>query len=410
MSERYVGRQPIIDMRAKIAAYDLLYRESGHDDPNRITASVISNLLNATGMEAILGKHFGFLRINGDFLGYEIIHSLPQEKIVYALLADTPIDEVLLERLRRLKEEGYRFALNDCIYTAESAERYAPLFPLLDYLKIDVSQSDLKALKTDREKISNLGITLIATKIETHDVYDLCRSMGFGYFQGYFISQPNVIRHAAFSPEQESILQLWNLLQSDVEMPMLVDAFHRNHLLSMKLLQFINSAAFSLRTPVASIEHVLTLMGRDPISRWIMLMLFAEAGGKPTVRVPLLLMVINRTELMSGLIERFKPSASKSEKASAYFVGMLSLIHLLFNMPHRDVLAKLNISQEIESALLKGEGFYGELLDLVRMIEVCDDESIAAFLTTKGLTYPDIEPILKQAMENVNKMEKELEL
>lgn len=191
-------------------------------------------------------------------------------------------------------------------------------------------------------------------------------------------------------------------------MPELVEAFQSNHAISLKLLRFINSAAFSLRNPVSSIEQVLTLMGRDPISRWIMLMMFSEQGSSEK-RVPLLLMVVHRTELMSALVQVINPKATKKDISMAYFAGMLSLIHLLFHMSQRDVLSKLNISYEIEQAVLEGEGFLGEMLDLVRSIEMFDTEAIETYLQTLGLKYAIIEPIITQVMEKVNTFEKAME-
>lgn len=408
MSDRYIGRQPIINAKAKIAAYDLLYRESGHNDDNGLTAAVISNLL--ISMETILGKHIGFIRVNTEFLHYDVIDLLIQEKVVYALFADAVIDEALADRMRYLRDQGYRFALNDCSFTEESIRRFALILSSLSYIKIDVTQSDLALVGRNISMFHEVGIEVIGTKIETHDVYELCRSMGFDYYQGYFISEPNIIKNASFSPEQEGIFRLWNLLQGDSEMPELVEAFQNNHAISLKLLRFINSAAFSLRNPVSSIEQVLTLMGRDPISRWIMLMMFSESHGGVEKRVPLLLMVVYRTELMSALVQTINPKASKNDLSMAYFTGMLSLIHLLFHMSQREVLEKLNISYEIEQAVLEGQGFYGEMLELVRSIELFDTDAIEEYLQTLGLKYAIIEPIITDVMEKVNRFEKAMEV
>lgn len=407
MSDRYIGRQPIINAKAKIVGYDLLYRESGHNDDNGLTAAVISNLL--ISMETILGKHIGFIRVNTEFLHYDVIDLLLQEKVVYSLFADAVIDEALADRMRYLRDQGYRFALNDCVFTQESAAYYALILPSLSYIKIDVSKSDLSFVGRNIPMFHEVGIEVIGTKIETHDVYDLCRSLGFDYYQGYFISEPNIIKNSSFSTEQEGIFRLWNLLQADSEMRELVEAFQNNHAISLKLLRFINSAAFSLRNPVSSIEQVLTLMGRDPISRWIMLMMFSESHGGAEKRVPLLLMVVYRTELMSALVQTIAPKASKNDLSMAYFTGMLSLIHLLFHMPQREVLEKLNISYEIEKAVLEGKGFYGEMLELVRSIELFDTEAIEEYLQTLGLKYAIIEPIITAVMEKVNKFERAME-
>lgn len=404
MSDRYIGRQPIINAKAKIFAYDLLYRENAHTDDNGFTATVISNLLGS--MDTILGKHIGFIRVNAEFLYYDVINLLPYEKVVYSLFPDTLIDETLVQRMLFLKEQGCRFALNESLYDDTSIQKYALILPFLSYLKIDVSRSDLSLVGRSIPLLHEVGIEVIGSKIETYDMYELCRSMGLDYFQGYFISEPNIIKNISFSPEQEGIFRLWNLLQQESEMPELVEAFQSNHAISLRLLRFINSAAFSLKNPVSSMEQVLTLMGRDPISRWIMLMMFSESQSGVEQRIPLLLMVIHRTELMSALMGVINPEASKADLSKAYFTGMLSLIHLLFHMPQRDVLSRLNISSEIEEAVLEGRGLYGELLDLSRSIELFDTEAIELFLATKGLKYAIIEPLIHTVMEKVNTFEK----
>lgn len=407
MSDRYLGRQPIINAKAKIIAYDLLYRESGHSDDNGFTAAVISNLLMS--MESILGKHIGFVRVNREFLDYDVIALLPYEKVVYSLFADTVIDDELIQRMLALKAQGYFFALNECIYNDETIQKYSLILPFLSYLKIDASRSDLSQLRRSIPLLHEVGIQVIGTKIETHEMYELCLSMEFDAFQGYFISEPNIIKNASFSPEQEGIFQLWNLIQSASEIPELVEAFQSNHAISLKLLRFINSAAFALKNPVSSIKQVLTLMGRDPISNWIMLMMFSDVQSQISQRAPLLLMVVSRTEMMSALVSILNPKASKEDISKAYFTGMLSLIHLLFHMPQSEVLSKLNITAEIEDAVLDGIGFYGELLDLVRSIELFDTEAIELFLTDRGLKYETIKPLIQQVMEKVNIFERTME-
>ncbi len=200
-------------------------------------------------------------------------------------------------------------------------------------------------------------------------------------------------------------MQLWNMLQCEVEIDELVRAFELNHMVSLKLIRFINSAIFSLRNPVSSIRHVLTLMGREPLSRWIMLLMFSESQESDQNNIPLLLMVVNRTELMTKLLNLIVPHPTKAQSAAAYFVGMLSLIHLLFHIPHRDVLKRLNVAPDIERALFEGDGFYGELLTMVRSIEMLDSEGIEKFLAKHSLDSSVLEPLIAEAMEKVNQFD-----
>lgn len=122
-----------------------------------------------------------------------------------------------------------------------------------------------------------------------------------------------------------------------------------------------------------------------------------------------MLMVINRTELMTKLVELIEPSATWQQKATAYFVGMLSLIHLLFQIPHREVLRRLNVIPEIERALFEGDGFYGEILTMVRSIEILDVEAIEQFLVKHKIENRLLEPIIRETMEKVNQFDEMME-
>lgn len=402
MRSSYIGRQPIVNARGALVAYDLFY--SGQGSAAHTTATLINDLQSAFGIDRILGKRIGFIRADHHFIFHELLELLPKERVVYALLEESVIDEKLNDHLKKLFADGYRFALNDFAFTPENIEKFSPVFPCLEFVKIDISRSG-RIKRDDIERLKQLGVSVIGSKIESHDIHAECIAKGFDLFQGYFISKPKVLENPSFSLNQESVIQLWNMLQCEVEIDELVKAFELNHMVSLKLIRFINSAVFSLRNPVSSIRHVLTLMGREPLSRWIMLLMFSEGQESNQNSIPLLLMVVNRTELMTKLLGLINPNPTKGEMATAYFVGMLSLIHLLFHIPHRDILKRLNVAPDIERALFEGDGFYGELLTMVRAIEMLDSEGIERFLAKHGLEYAILEPLIAEAMEKVNQFD-----
>lgn len=406
MGSSYIGRQPVVTERGALAYYDLF--SSVQNVNAQATATLINNLQSSFGIDRILGRRIGLIRVDHRFVFHGLLSLLPKERVIYALLEESIVDEVLCAQLEQLKNQGYRFALNDFAFTAENVEKFAPILPYLECIKIDISRS--KEIKRNEiEELKRQGLTVIGSKIESHDMHAECVSKGFTYFQGYFISKPKTLENPSFSLDHGAVMQLWNMLQSDAEIDDLVRAFEFNHMISLKLIRFINSAVFSLKTPVSSVRHVLTLMGREPLAQWIMMLLFSETQGSDENSIPLMLMVVNRTELMTQLLELIQPNATKGEKATAYFVGMLSLIHLLFHIPHREILRRLNVAPEIERALFEGDGFYGELLTMVRSIEMLDSEGMELFLKKHGLQYASLELLIASAMEKVNQFDAAME-
>lgn len=405
MGRSVIGRQPIVNERGALFAYDLF--SSAQNVNTYATATLVNDLHNNFRIEKILGKRFGFVRVDHTFVFHKLLDLLPKESVVLALLEESVVDEALVQYFKHHKAKGYRFALNDIAFTPENLEKFSPLFPYLDFIKIDIPRSG-RIKRDDVERLKQSGSCVIGTKIESHSMHAECIAKGFSYFQGYFISKPKLLENPSFSLDQQSVLRLWNMLQSDVDIDQLVMAFEMNHMVSLKLLRFINSAVFSLSNPVSSVRHVITLLGRENLSHWIMLMLFSEAQNEQENSVPLLLMVVNRTELMTQLLELINPKATKSQKSTAYFVGMLSLIHLLFHIPHREALKKLNVAPEIERALFEGDGLYGELLTMVRAIEMLDNEGMERFMSKYALDDSMLEPLIASAMEKVNQFDESM--
>lgn len=409
MGRSYIGRQPVVNAYGKVFAYDLHYPKSKSAPDEQITASLINDLQSAFGVDTIVGKKSGFVRVDRAFINHELLNLLPKEKFIYAIMEEVPVDEALCGRIEKLSNEGFVFALNDMVFDEEKWDKFESILPWIRYAKIDLTRTDLEQQKKYLQRLKERGIVLIGAKIECHDLHAQCKAMGFLYFQGFFISKPKVMENASFSLEHEGVIRLWNLLQTDASTDQLAEAFEHNHMLSLKLIRFINSAVFSLRNPVSSIRHVLTLLGREPLARWIMLLLFSEEDKSDQNTIPLMLMVINRTELMTQLVGLIEPSASRQQKATAYFVGILSLIHLLFQIPHREVLRRLNVAPEIERALFEGDGFYGELLTTARSIELLDIEAIERFLAKYRIEYGVLEPIIRETMEKVNQFDEMME-
>ena len=402
MGNSYIGRQPVVDERGTLVAYDLF--SSSQDVNTYATATLVNNIQSVFGIEKILGKRIGFVRVDHTFVFHRLLELLPKEKVVYALLEESIVNDELCEYLRIHREKGYRFALNDCSFSPETLAKFSPVFDYLECIKIDIPRSG-RIKRDDIEALKKRGLKVIGSKIESHDMHSECVGKGFSLFQGYFISKPKILENPSFSIDQTSVLELWNMIQSDVDIDQLVRAFELNHMVSLKLIRFINSAIFSLSNPVSSVRHVLTLLGRESLSHWVMLLLFSEAQHSDQNSVPLMLMVVSRTELMVQLLELVKPNATKAERSTAYFVGMLSLIHLLFHISHRDALKRLNVAPELERALFEGDGFYGELLTTVRAIEMVNMEGIETFLKKHLLPHEALEPLIASAMEKVNQFD-----
>ncbi len=396
-----IARQPIVNERGSLFAYDLLSLVQGFD--TQVTSTLINAMQSSIGFDKAVGKRLGFVRVDKTFVMHDLLDLIPKDRVIYSIL-DTEFDDDFVYRLKQLKSMGYRLGINDCFVDAMVIKKLERVFNYIEFIKIDISKSR-HLRRDDILHIKSFGIKVIASKIDSHDIHAECVSNGFDYYQGFFISKPKAIENAPLTIDHDSAVMLWNLLRTEATTQKLAEAFELNHLISLKLIRFVNSAMFALKNSVSSMRHVITLLGRDTLSRWLMLLMFSESEQNNTNSAPLLLMVVNRTELMVELLALIKPNASKQEQSSVYFVGMLSLIHLLFNIPHRQALKSLNVAPEIERALFEGDGFYGDLLQAVRSIEMADMAGLEGFLSKYSITKEQIETLIATAMEKVNQFD-----
>lgn len=397
-----IGRQPICDENYTIVGYDILFRDevivSDFSDIS-ISASVLDRILNGFGLENVLGGYLGFLKVDMEFLRSEIVTTIPQKHFILMILESSLFHPELENTLKTLSAQGYRFGINNCVLNPEMMERIHVLHSWLEYVRIDALRNDdgidlFKQLKKMNQK-------LIALKIETDKVFEKFIGYGADYFQGYYIKRPYTIENESLSISQEQTLQAWNLLQQDTDITKIVQNLEQNHVLVLQLMQFINSSYFSFSSAITSVRQVVSLVGRKSLSNWLLLMLVSNKADTSTNH-PLLLMVINRTEIITGLLKLSSPKCTREELDTAYLVGMLSLIHLLLNMDHREFLHKLHVSDEIEEAMFEAQGRWGQLLTMTRYIENMDYDSIKPFVQQYKIDVQQMDLLIAQGMEKVN--------
>jgi EAL and modified HD-GYP domain-containing signal transduction protein len=410
MDAFYIARQPIVDRHNRLFGYEILFRGEKPDEEvdkgTVMTATAVNNLINVIGVDNVIGLHYGIIKITPLFLKRKLIEALPKERLIFALFEEDMRDPELIETIETYRNKGYTFAIND-LHDPKSIE-LPHILDLISYIKIDHEAIDEATIKAIIDAAKSHGIKTICSKIETREAHQNMLEMGCDYFQGYFFKQPEVIEEYPIHAETGAILLLWNLIRNDASTDELVEAFEREHTITLQLLRFINSPFFSLRQTVTSIRHLITLLGRNQLSQWLLVMLFAKETQRDNGNHPLVLMVINRTELMVGLLKLIKPDATKSMQETAYLVGMLSLIHLIFHRPPREILHHLHVSEEIENALFEADGLYGQLLNMVRVIENNDVKKLNQIVMKYHLSPEAINRLSLEAMKKVNAFDEAL--
>lgn len=396
----FLGRQPVLDRQQKLFGYELLFRSAdvlsaNVSDYSVASASVIVDALSGFGFREVLGRHRGFINVDGEILMSDMIELLPKEQVVVELLEIIEMDAAVIERCRDLKAKGFRLALDDHRYSAA----YEPLYEYVDVIKVDLLQYSAADLEETVRELKRLPVTLLAEKVETFEQFSRCRSLGFELFQGYFFALPVVLSKKRIDVTGSTLLRLLQQLLDDAEVRDIEATCKQNPNLVYNLLRLVNSVSFGFPEKIESLRHAITILGRRQLLRWAQLAIFASSGTHAG-NDALLELSAMRGRLMELIVQRLPVGdRGRDYHECAFMTGILSLADVLFEVPMEEVVRHLNLTDEIGRALLSRDGELGGLLRLAEHLEQTDIPGLLPLLDRFGLSE---EQLLAAQLEAIN--------
>lgn len=393
----YVARQPIFDLHGQTVAYELLYRRTGEShradgtSRNQMSLDVIIQAFLEIGLGRLTEGKLAFLNFSREMLLNGSYELLDPEAVVIELLEDVEADPWVVAACRRLVERGYRLALDDFAVDG----RHEPLLEIAEIVKVDVLGRSASELRTTAEPLRRKGARLLAERVETAEMRDACRRMGFELFQGYFFSRPEIVAKKGVPVELTSLLQLMNLLQSEtVTDHEIEDAFRRDPSLSYKLLRMVNAASQGARG-VDSILHAVQLLGRAALHRWLALLLASSLAAQSGVDEALVYAAVLRARLGELLASA---SGQTSNAGRLFLTGLFSRMDALLRAPMDEVLSRVDLTADVKEALLHRTGPYAEWLALIEAYERADWETMIDLCETVGVPAEELPQIYIQSL------------
>ena len=360
MSKAYIARQPILNRNGKIFGYELFFRDHNglmEEFPSNLTATarVMMNALNHMNFQDIKGSQERKLFINIDhtILKAGIVELLEPEHFILEILETTEIDDALVARINELKKRGYRFALDDFDCSAEMLQRFIPIIPLMEFIKIDVMHAKDNSVEVMAEKFKKYGITLLAEKVETKEEYLRYSRLGFELFQGYYFHMPEKLEGTLYNlTTSNEIRQQIQLISQNRRSGDIMKFFKQKPDVSFNLIRFLNSVS-EMDEEISSIEHALTLMGKERLMRWLLTYFYSEQQSKQPCDKTLdaaLARAIN----MEVLFEE--------ERDKAYLTGLYSMLDHFFEEKKETLFEHVRIDVSIKEAIIEHKGPMGMAL------------------------------------------------
>lgn len=386
----FLRRKYMLDLNEQVAAYVLtvetpaaMRRHAWHGAAQKFFDGFLIDQLAGDKMAELLSKRLVFLPLSPVGLELAELERLPRRNLVIEFDPPTWAEmdgEATLARLRALHDSGFRL----CCGHGLERRGLAEALHLARYISLDdvANQEPPELLARCRELGSHYpGARLVARNIDSTELYQACRKLGFQLFEGRFLTQSHTRAANKILPSRLFVLKLLNGIRQQVDYDELANIAWCDPALGYRLLRFVNSAAFGLRMKIERLRHAMVYVGRQELYRWVTLLLFnGEEGNRldDAQREN----ALARARLVETLAEG---RMSRQECDEAFVVGILSVVDALMGMPMPDVLAQLSLPEVMSEALLHRRGRYAPYLKLAIACEEGDQASIEALAAECGL-------------------------
>lgn len=342
---RYVARQPIVDREEKVFGYELLFRDGlenafSGDTDEASRATLDRSLL--MGLDVLCDGRRAFVNCTRDTLIKGLVTLLPSETTVVEILENVPPDPDVIAACGHLKEAGYMIALDDFV----ANDPRGPLTEIADIIKVDMQ------LTTEAQRLDLIRqhgpwrCRMLAEKIETHSDFVRASEHGFVYFQGYFFRRPEMLNTRDMPANQLNYLRmLQEVSRPELDVNSLERLIKAEASVCYRLLRYLNSAVFGLKSEIHSVRHALSMLGEKQVRRWVRLVAAVGAGHDKTSDLVLAALVRGRFgELLQPVV--------RHGESDLFLLGLLSLIDAMLELPMSEILERVPLDHETKAVLL----------------------------------------------------------
>jgi c-di-GMP phosphodiesterase len=342
-----VVRQPILDLRGRVHAYELLFR----GDPAADGISPFNTLIETAGnfglekpseLKKLTGKLTAFVHCALEALNEHLAQVLPASLTVLEIEPSLEVSPELVCSCRQMKALGFRLALVD----STNGLQRSSLLELADYIEVDFGRTTAELRRRLLDELRGKLIMSLAKGVHTRQDYRKAREEGFTLFQGYFFLEPVAMRNRRPPVNQMLRLDILKALQQHpMDLHKVSELVKRDGPLTYQLLRLVNSPLWGMRQNVESIEVALVAVGENSFRRIATLAIASEFNGDQPAE--LLSMAI----LRGRICELMAPKCGL-DPFGQYLLGLLSLLPAMQGQSMSEVAPTLPLSSDILEALL----------------------------------------------------------
>ncbi len=336
----YIGRKSVYHRSGGVAAYRLIQWTTR--GPQLPASEVLVSLLDM-GFSSVLSGVPAILDVDEHLLAHRT--SLPKSlRLILRLspqIADSPATRAALAAVRA---DGWPVAIDLSSAPHQTGMLAAAQYACFRHFDADLHLPDARAA----------GVKCIITDVPDASAAELY------YRQSHWV-EPAVAtvpsaRRLTLCPQRSSALQLIARL-ADLQSPTseIERLLSLDPMLSFRVLQIANSAAYGRRQPIDTLTAAITLLGRNELAQWVGVLTLAHNSDAQSETVVNALVRAKMCQLLAGYLGVFEPDR-------AFTVGLVSVFDTLLRISPTDVLNLIEAAPDVRAAVLHRRGQLGAIL------------------------------------------------
>ena len=268
----FISRQPVLDEQRRVTGYRISYagldRLAAAGAPRAMAEGsatrLFGDIVSVVGLEELVGESLAHLPISRELLLTLGVPPVRPDRVVLRVPHALAVDPELAPILESLCSRGYSLSLYDLPGPALDEE----LLRMFGIVEFDPGAWDPRALIAAVAGVSAERALPMAVGLDTAEDYERAKLIGFALFAGPFFASPTNTEVRDVPVGALNTLSAAAQVQgSGATIDELERIIDRDLGLSVKLLRYINSAYFGMRSKITSIRQAVMMLGaRGPLS------------------------------------------------------------------------------------------------------------------------------------------------
>lgn len=394
---------PLFDEKMSVQAYSLFSQKNNYLlNPSLQGTGQNDGAVDIPGFEVIqfvgldalaLGKEV-FVTANNISIFSDINSQCqaPHERLVLLIDSTIPPEEMYINRLRELKEMGYKLAIRKL--EVQSFEAYREILLLVDYIFLDHKKVDVSKAKI---YFSNLypNVHICVVNIQTQEIFEKLREEG-GYqlYEGEYYRVPVTKGATEVTPLKINYIELLNMVNApDFDLTKAADVIGRDTALVISLLKMVNNIA--VNSEITSIRHAAAMLGQRELKKWINAAVANSLySDKPSEVTRLSLLRAKFAENLAPLFD-----ISKMQTSELFLMGLFSVLDLILNTSMEEALNMVKVTKEISDALVYHKGVLAPVLEFVLEYEKADWQEVSRLMILQNISINQVYDAYIQSLQ-----------